>query len=195
MQPHLQPSEAFKYLHQTDRRNRIFSSINQPLTAQQLSRRTGLSFDICQDVIPQLAAYGLLRCLNENARRGRLYWLTKLGESFQSGFLEQLGKKPLEHCVPDLDWKLYGWVCFNHRSAIIRVLTEPMQPATIKRKARARDPTLHMSANNVRNVIQLFLAQAIVQPVRVRKKTHLRYELTELGKRFQELLWRVEAFA
>ncbi len=169
--------------------------MNQPLTARQLSRKTGLSFDVCRDVIPQLASRGLVRCLNENARRGRLYWLTKLGESCQLGFLEQLGKKPLEHLMPDLDWELYGWVCFNHRSAIIKVLTEPMQPATIKRKARARDPTLHMSANNARNVIRLFLAQAIVHPVRVRKKAHLRYELTDLGKRFQELLWRVEAFA
>ena len=169
--------------------------MNQPLTTQQLSRKTGLPFNVCREVIPQLAACGLVRCLNENARRGRLYWLTKLGESCQPGLLKQLDKKPLEHCVPELDWELYGWVCFNHRSAIIKVLTEPMQPATIKRKARARAPTLHMSANNVRNVIRLFLAHGIVHPVRVRKKAHLRYELTELGKRFQELLWRVEAFA
>ena len=169
--------------------------MNQPLTTQQVSRKTGLSFGVCRDVIPQLTAHGLIRCLNENARRGRLYWLTKLGASCQSGFLEQLGKKPLESYVSDLDWELYGWVCFTHRSAIIKVLAEPMQPAKIKRKACARDPTLRMSANNVRNVIRLFLAQAIVHPVRVRKKAHLRYELTELGKRFQELLWRVEAFA
>ena len=169
--------------------------MNQPLTAQQLSRKTGLSFDVCRDVIPQLAARGLVRCLNDNARRGRLYWLTKLGEACQPGFLEQLGKKPLEHFVPDVGWDLYGWVCFNHRSAIIKVLTEPMQPATIKRKARARDSTLRMSANNVRNIIRLFKARGIVHPVRVRKKAHLRYELTELGKRFQELLWRAEALA
>ncbi len=97
--------------------------------------------------------------------------------------------------MPNLDWTLYGSVCFTHRSAIIKVLTEPMQPSTIKRKARSRDATLHMSANNVRNVIRLFLAQGIVHPVHVRKKAHLRYELTEIGKRFQELLWRVEAFA
>ena len=169
--------------------------MNQPLTARQLSRKTGLSFAVCRDVIPQLAACGLVRCLNDSARRSRLYWLTKLGESCQTGFLRRLGKRPLEYCMPDLDWALYGSVCFNHRAAIIKVLTEPMQPSTIKRKARARDPTLHMSANNVRNVIRLFRNQGIVHPVRVRKKAHLRYELTEIGRRFQELLWRVEAFA
>ncbi len=169
--------------------------MSQPLTAQQLSRKTGLSFDICRDVIPQLAAHGLIHCLNTTARRGRLYWLTKLGQSIQPGFIKQLNKKPLQHSLPKIDWTLYGWVCFTHRSAIIRALTEPLQPAMIKRKARTRDPTLHMSANNVRNVMGPFLARGIIQPVRIRKKAHLRYKLTDLGKQFQSLLWGVEVFS
>ena len=195
MQPDLQRSAAYQYINQTDRRRRIFGSMNQPLTTQQLSRKTGLPFDVCRDVIPQLAARGLVRCLNENARRARLYWLTKLGEACQPAFLNQLGSKPLEYFAPDVDWDLYGSVCFNHRSAIIKVLTEPMQPATIKRKARARDSTLHMSANNVRGVIAIFLERGIVRSVQIRKKAHLRYELTELGRQFQHLLSRAEVWA
>ena len=169
--------------------------MDQPLTARQLSRKTGLSFDICRDVIPQLAAHGLVRCLNDSARRGRLYWLTKLGKSVQQKLSHGLGRAPPQHHVPAIDWHLYGRVCFSHRSAIIKALVEPMQPATIKRKAYARDPFLRMSANNTRDVMRLFVACGIARPVRFHKKSHLRYELTDVGLQIQELLRRVEVFA
>ncbi|MFC1780851.1 hypothetical protein ACFLZ8_01125 [Planctomycetota bacterium] len=90
--------------------------------------------------------------------------------------------------LPDIDWELYGWVCFSHRAAIIKALTESMQPAKIKHRAKQQNPKIKMSANNVRDIIKLFLEKEIVEPVKVGKRAHLRYELTELGRNIQGLL-------
>ena len=76
--------------------------------------------------------------------------------------------RPIAHDCPNLDWQLYGDVCYSHRAAVVRVLTEPMQPAQIKRKALFKDSRIRMSANNVRDVIRLLLAKGIVEPVMVK---------------------------
>ena len=94
--------------------------------------------------------------------------------------------------LPDIDWELYGWVCYNHRAAIIKALTEPMQPAAIKRKTKQQNTKIKMSANNVRDVMRLFLKKEIVKPVKIGKKAHLRYELSEEGYKLQGLLAQAE---
>lgn len=68
-----------------------------------------------------------------------------------------------------------------------------MQPSEIKRRARVHDPTLRMSAGNVRDVIKLMLARGIVIKVLRRKRAHPQYGLTEDGLHLRELLVRTEA--
>lgn len=114
--------------------------------------------------------------------------MTDTGQKCQRRLLKENGQHSLVYDFPNVDWQLYGWVCYSHRAAIIKALVEPMQPATIKRKAKSQDPGLRMSANNVRDVIRLFLSRGIVQAIRFRKKVHPCYELTELGKKLQNLL-------
>ena len=67
-----------------------------------------------------------------------------------------------------------------------------MYPAEIKRRARFKNPGIRMSANNVRDVIQVLLKEGIVEKVEIRKKAHLRYRLTGLGEKIWELLDEVE---
>ena len=67
-----------------------------------------------------------------------------------------------------------------------------MQPVAIKRKTKQQNTKIKMSANNVRDVMRLFLKKEIVKPVKIGKKAHLRYELTELGKKLQPLLINAE---
>ena len=183
-------SQAHQYVTRSKRRQRIIESLITPLTATQISRKTGLRADACRHVIGELARHGLIECKNECARRSRLYGLTELGLGCWRRF-----KHPAPATSANVDWELYGWVCYRHRSTILKTMTEPMQPATIKRKARSRDPTLRMSANNVRDVMRLFLRRGIVKQVWVRKKAHPRYELTENGKILQSLLLRAEEVA
>lgn len=71
-------------------------------------------------------------------------------------------------------------------------MTEPMQPATIRRMACRRFPELRMSANNVRDVIKLFQERGLVERVPGRRKrSHPRYVLSEVGEKARWLSRRI----
>jgi len=188
----MQDSEAHHWLKQGERRQRILSALNQPMTARQLSSRTGMGLDSCSRAIWELRAYSLVQCLNRPARRSRLYWLTPRGKACQRKLFQARSLRCPDHEFPRVDWDLYGWVCYTHRSAVIKVLTAPLQPAEIKRRARSQNSELKMSANNVRDIIRVFLEKGIVRPVKTKSEIHNRYELTEIGKELRVLLLAAE---
>jgi hypothetical protein len=149
--------------------------------------------DTCSYLLGKFTVKGLSICLNPGAIKSRLYWLTVFGLRCRKQLHTDLKLPYKEYNLPDINWHLYGWVNFNHRSAIIKILTIPMQPAEIKKALRIRRPNIKISANNVRDIIKLFLARNIVRPVKIRKKAHLRYELTDLGTKLRQLLLRADA--
>ena len=185
-------SKVYQWIDQQENRKKILIVINQPVTARQLARRTGIPQDTCSYLTAKFAEMGLLACLNPKARSSRLYWLTKRGGQYRKKlYLKQnLSYSELE--LPEIDWQLYGWVCFSHRSAVIKTLTDPMQPSEIKRILRIQRSHIRISANNIRDIINLFLARNIVKSVKIRKKAHLRYELTDSGTKLRQLLVRAE---
>ena len=166
-------------------------AIKQPLTGKQIGR-TGIPMDTCSYVVAKLVTRGLLTCLNPEARNSRLYWLTDLGIQCRKRLHQDLALAYEEYDLPSIDWSLYGWICFSHRAAVIRALAEPMQPSEIKRTLRRHRSGIKISANNIRDVVKLLLEKGIVQKVHVRKKAHPRYELTDSGKQFQQLLVQSE---
>ena len=124
-----------------------------------------------------------------------MHGLTELGRKCREKLCCELGlsDKPEAFEVSSVDWELYGWLCFSHRLAIMRILSEPMQPSAMKRKLRNVNSSVKISANNIRDVIRLFLQKGIVRKSFVRKKAHPRYELTDLGRKLQGLLIQAEA--
>jgi len=187
----VQVSEACQYIHQNENRKRVLLSFTQPLSAKQLAHRTGMSFDTCRDVVRKLRSVGLICCLNPDARRSRVYWPTELGMAC----LKVIGCPQHRFNaseMPQVEWTLFGWVCFSHRAAVLKALTMPLQPAAIKRRARSQIPGLRMSANNVRDVIRLFLERGIVRPVQIRRRAFPAYEPTATGQALRELLFRAE---
>ena len=183
--------EIYQWLGKSEKRKLVLINLKQPMTASQLSKHTDLTLDQCSLYLGQLMLCGLVKCLNPFARRSRLYWLTPIGILCQKKLRKDKDLPSLVKELPDIDWELYGWICYNHRDAIIRALTKPMQPAAIKRYAKQKNPDLKMSANNVRDVIKLFAKRGIVKPVKARKKAHLRYELTDFGRKLQRLIMGV----
>ena len=167
--------------------------MKQPLTAKQVGRKTGIPMDTCSYILAKFSVKGLSTCLNPEARNSRLYWLTTLGRACRKQLQQDLNLPHSEYDLPDVDWALYGWLCFSHRSAVIRTISCPMQPSEIKRFLRIHRPNIKISANNIRDIIKLLLARNIVRPVRIGKKAHLRYELTDLGNRFRQLLTQAQA--
>jgi predicted transcriptional regulator len=174
-----------------ENRRRILISMKQPLTAKQISRITRINLDTCSYVLGRFASKGLSVCLNPAARNSRLYWLTDLGRTCQELNLPEQTEKA--YGLPSVNWELYGWVCFSHRTAVIRTMTGPMQPSEVKRILRVHRPNIRISANNIRDVMKLLLEKGLVQKVFVRKKAQPRYELTDSGNQFRQLLMQAES--
>ena len=187
-------SEAYARLIQSQRRQELLVALMQPMTGKQLARKTRAPLDFCSLSLSKLVIHKLAVCLNPEARRSRLYWLTEAGKACQRQLREWRDLPPLKHDFPNVDWKLYGWTCYSHRAAIIKTLDKPMQSASIKRKAKNQDNNLRMSANNVRDVMKLLLKKGIVRTIKIKKKAHPRHELTDLGKNMRTLLIRAEGF-
>ena len=185
-------SNVYEWIKKDENRRTILMTIAQPLTGKQIGRRTGIPIDTCSYVVAKLVARGLLICLNPEARNGRLYWLTDLGIQCRRRFHRDLALAYKEYDLPSIDWALYGWICFSHRSIVMKTLTAPMQPSEIKRIIRKKNTGTKISANNIRDVVKLLLEKGIVQKVFFRKKAHPGYELTDSGNQFRELLIQSE---
>ena len=167
----------------------LLLSLTQPMTATQLSRKLSLPLVRCSNALLGLKKQKLVRCLNPEANRNHLFWLTPEGTLHQR---ELAGGDSISHDVPDIDWELYASVCYSQRSVVIKMLTYAMQPGTIKRRATFRVPGLTMNSNNVRDVVYYLRKNSIVRPVPLKKKVHPGYELTELGLHMRRLLLQAE---
>jgi len=188
-------SNVYEWIKKEESRGKTLMVMNQPLTAKQIARTTGIPMDTCSYTIAKLTAKGLVTCLNQEARNSRLYWITELGRDCRKQLHQDKNLPYKEYDLPSVDWSLYGWLCYSHRAAVIRFLTEPKQPSEIKRTLRIYKPDVKISANNIRDVVKLLLEKGIVQKVFVRKKAHPRYELTELGHKLRQLLIQSEMCA
>ena len=186
--------QAYYWLIQSERRKNILVGFNQPLTATHIARRTDINLDSCLHLLWALTLYRVIYCLNNGTRYNRLHWLTELGKACQQKLRETLALQPLAHRLPTIPWDRFSSVCYSHRSAVIEAMREPMQAAAIKRKALFQNPQLRMSANNVRDVIQYLLKKGIVARIQIKRKSHPRYELSQLGRTFRELLVGVREF-
>lgn len=186
--------QAYYWLIQSERRKDILVDFNQPLTATHIARRTDINLDSCLHLLWGLTVYGVIYCLNKGTRYNRLHWLTELGKLCQRKLRETLALQPLAHRFPNISWDLFSSVCYSHRSAVIKTIHGPMQAAVIKRKALFQNPQLRMSANNVRDVIQYLLEKGIVARIQIKRRAHPRYELTDFGEVFRELLVGARVF-
>ena len=98
--------EAYEWLTQGKRRKKIIAHLKQPMTAKQLAQITGMREDCCSYVLQELSAYRLVYCLNWQARRSRLYWLTGKGKQCQKKILKTHGLPIYAYDFPIVDWKL-----------------------------------------------------------------------------------------
>lgn len=181
-------SKVYPWILKSPRRKLVLLNFSQPLTANQMSKRTGLSLDACSYVFWEFTLKKLAACLNNAAQRNRVYWLSRLGLACRRRSFRDQEKEVPAPFVPDVDWDLYGQVCHRHRSAIIKALAYPMQPAAAKRRARSLDPTLRMSGNNARDVMRLFRQRGLVVPVQKPGWLYPKYELVEMAQSIRQLL-------
>ncbi len=177
---------------QNEIQKKILFAFIQPLTAKQISARTAIPAYTVSAVVVKFNLMGLVLCLNPRQRNSRVYRLTQCGIQLRKKICRDLKVAFTEYDQGGIDWNLYGSVCFNHRAAVIRTLSEPMQPSHIKRVLRMQKHKIRISANNIQNIIKFFLAHGIVRPVKLRGKAFTRYELTDIGTKFRQLLIKAD---
>lgn len=183
---------VYPWIMQEDSRRDFLAAFSQPMTARQLAKKTGIPKDTCSHFIRRFRTHGLVTCLNPEQRNSRLYSLTTHGRSTRKHTSSDSKLPFKEYDQPDINWQLYGSVCFNHRSAVIRAMSGPMQPSQIKRVLRIHQSSVKISANNIRDIVKFFVKNNIVRPVVVRRKGHLRYELTEMGLQMRRLFQQAQ---
>ena len=118
--------EAISWLNRGEQRERVFLAIVQPLTADQISLKLKISLDSSSSALRSMTEYGLLRCLNLKSRTSRLYWFTESGINYHRRLLKQSGRNSIDYTLPDVDWGTYGWTCYRHRSAVLKVMRIPL---------------------------------------------------------------------
>ena len=177
-----------QWLLKGKRRQKLLQQLSQPMTANQLYKKMQISRRDCSDVISDMCKKGILNCFNPDARRSRLYGLSNNGIYWRRIIFPNAET----YNVPaDVDWNLYGYVCYNHRKAVILALDRMKKPSGIKRHLRFIAPDIRISANNVRNIISELLSQNIVQPIDT-GNAYPEYKLTDIGKKFQQLFRRAD---
>lgn len=169
---------------------KLLTLFKQPLTTRQLSCKAGLPPSQCSNQIRSLADLGVLVCLNPTAQNSRVYGLSEAGRSVRQRYGR--GIVP-DYYQPEVDWHLYGWLCYRHRAAVLKALILPMQPSRIKRALRIARPSLRISANNIRDIIKQFQAKGLAEPVRLQNKAYLRYQLTDPGTKLRQVLSYAES--
>ncbi len=171
----MQPSESSPNPPHPELTSEALTYLVRPLTVRQVSRKLGITLERTDSVLRSLRKRGSIRCLNPGARRSRVY-------------IDASKPTPAE-----VDWELYGWLCFSQRRAVVTALDEHRSPAAIKRRARYLDSGLRMSANNVRDVVKELLHKNVVEKVEDPRRSHPIYRLTRTGLELQRLILQGEA--
>lgn len=188
-------SGAYHWLLASDKRKRMMVDFTQPLTAAQLARKARISAQSCRYSLVMLVLRNLVRCLNPGSVYNHVYWLTDCGITCQKRVRTKLALPSVPHNFPILDdWDLFSFVCYPHRSAVIKALLGHMRPPAIRRRAIDQNPKLRMSTDNTRDVLRVLRNGGIVRPVRKRKGAHRCYEFTDVGRSLQQLLNGADAF-
>lgn len=172
-------------------RAKLLAAFKQPLTTRQISTKIGLPLSLCSNRIAFLADLGLLICLNPTAQNSRVYGLSQTGRIARQRYCK--GKTLAPYHQPDIDWTLYGWLCYRHRAAVLSMLSTALQPSRIKRLLRLKKAHIRISANNIRDILKQFQARGLVKAVPVPHHAYPHYQLTETGTKLRQVLIHAES--
>ena len=164
--------KVYQWISEQETRKTVLKAFNQPLISRQVSKTTGIPANTCSYVIANFVDKGLLVCLNSKSHSSRLYWLTEEGHPYRKKLYRDQNLLYKESVLPNIDWTIYG---------------------LIKLILRLKRSHIRISANNIRDIVRFFSSKGIVRPVKILKKAHLRYELTDLGIKLQHLLIQADA--
>lgn len=183
----------YQYVRRSVRRQRLMEQLDQPMTASQIAKATGVKVKAVCRVIAELRDQGLIRCLAPDAGRCRPYTRTPMGAAVWSQIAERESSETQE--IPSADQASYAAVCHRHRSAVIRGLNQPRRASQIKKWLRSHLPGVTISANNIRDVLGVLGGLGVVHRIDDGLDRFPVYALTPRGQRFRALLEQVNHLA
>ena len=159
------------------------------MTASQLAKLSGMEETSCAHVLRAMEDRGIVACLNPAARRSRLFGLTLRGKAIRSAAIKLHSQ---DYVAPVIDWTTYGCLCYAHRTAVMLALDGAMRPATIKRRILFTQEDVHISCNNIRDLLQDLIKYGVVDREIVGKSSFYSYRLTPAGEFYQRMLLKVQ---
>ncbi|PCJ50715.1 MAG: hypothetical protein COA73_18485 [Candidatus Hydrogenedentota bacterium] len=181
--------DKHEWIKQHEQRTTIIQALHQPMTASQLADVSGIAEAICAHVLRAMQKQDIVTCLNPTARRSRVFGLTTEGRTIRKGMLELHSQ---DYIAPVIDWDLYGFLCYAHRTAVILALDGAMRPADIKRRILFTQEGVCISCNNIRDLLKELLNYGVVEREIVGKSPFYSYRLTPEGEVYQRMLLRVQ---
>lgn len=74
--------QAISLIKSSEYRHKVLKAIsNEILTPSEIAKKVGLRLNHVSMVLTNLKESNLVKCLNEDAKKGRLYQLTELGKN------------------------------------------------------------------------------------------------------------------
>jgi len=79
--------QAISLIKSSEYRNKVMKAIsNEILTPSEIAKKVGLRLNHVSMVLTELKENNLVKCLNEETKKGRLYQLTELGKNAITNF-------------------------------------------------------------------------------------------------------------
>ena len=148
------------------------------------------------EILRKLIEQGLVVCLNEKERVGRLYELTRKGRLLRNRILgsDSSYKSISEDIINDYVWVMRG----RHRRAVIRVIDGRKTPSQIHKdvlRSSENEPPgsidyVKLSLNSTSDTLRGFRKKGIAICINPEKRVGRLYELTKKSKAIREYILR-----
>lgn len=171
---------------------RVMTKPKMPSEIHEEALEGAVSLSNTTEILDGLIKEGLVVCINENEKVGRLYALTSKGKAVRKrifGSESSFQELPSE-IIADYTWVMRG----KHRRAVIRVMDGRKTPSHIHRdvaKSCENIPitSIHyvkLSLNSTSDTLRGFRKKGIAVCINPENRVRRLYELTEKGKAIRE---------
>lgn len=187
--------DLLEWVKRSQRRTAVMKTMTKPKTISEIReedlKRAG-SLSNTTELLQELVREGLVVCLNEEEKVGRLYGLTKKGKRIQKKIL---GSEPVYHELTPGILTGYIWVIRGkHRRAVIRVMDSRKTPSQIHRDVIRTTENLppngmnhvKLSLNSTSDTLRAFRKKGIAVCINPERRIGRLYQLTKKGRGIRE---------
>ncbi len=171
---------------------RVMTKPKMPSEIHEEALEGAVSLSNTTEILGGLIKEGLIVCINENEKVGRLYALTTQGKTVRKKIFasESIYQELPAEIIADYTWVMRG----KHRRAVIKIMDGRKTPSQIHRDVvksceNHSATSIHyvkLSLNSTSDTLRGFRKKGIAVCVNPESRVRRLYELTEKGKAIRE---------